>query len=56
MRDRRNGKTYYVDWDHWIILCYQHREDPWNTMELGFDLGGGDSYTVKLDGEPPKEN
>jgi hypothetical protein len=60
MSDRRAGKIFEVDWDEWCAICEKENEDPWDAYENGggdmdFDLGGGNSYTVRLNGEPPRE-
>lgn len=46
IRDCRAGKTYHLRWPEWIIFCNEQGIDPIENCELGFDLGGGHSYTV----------
>ena len=62
MSDRRAGKIFKVVWDEWCESCAKDNLDPWAEFENGggemsFDLGGGDSFSIQLIGEPPvKEN
>jgi hypothetical protein len=61
MVDRRRGKIFIVGWEEWCETCEGAKEDPWEAWENGggemaFDLGGGDSYTIRLDGEPPNRD
>lgn len=46
MRDLRVGKTYRLSWKEWVIFCAEQKIDPVENCEFGFNLGGGDSYTV----------
>ena len=46
MTDPRAGKTYQISFPEWIQFCAEQDIDPVENCECGFDLGGGDSYTV----------
>ncbi len=50
-RDRRAGKTYYLDWHDWELFCWEKDLDPYSQESYNFDLGGGNYFTVALKGE-----
>jgi len=45
MIDPRAGKTFYLNSKEWTEFCDEHLMSD-EEIELGFDLGGGYSYTV----------
>ena len=53
-RDPRAGKMYQIPWSEWLEFCAEHGIDPIENCELGFDLGGGNSYTMACY-DPPEE-
>ncbi|MCK4759333.1 MAG: hypothetical protein KAT69_04760 [Candidatus Aminicenantes bacterium] len=55
MADPRAGKTYQISFPEWIEFCAEQGIDPVENCECGFDLGGGDSYTVACYEIPEKE-
>jgi len=52
IRDCRAGKTFQISWPEWIIFCNEQGIDPIENCELGFDLGGGDSYEIVCYDQP----
>ena len=54
MTDPRAGKTFEIPWPEWVQFCAEQGIDPIEECECGFDLGGGDSYTVACY-DPPEE-
>jgi len=56
MVTRIRSKTHYiVNWGDWKELCEEHGINPYKEIELGFDLGGGDSEDFEFTGEVPEE-
>jgi len=55
MTDPRVGKTYHVTWEQCERYCDERDINPREQCEDGEDLGGGDSYTVVCNDEPPEE-
>lgn len=55
VKDSRSGKTFYVSWERWLSVCKENNVDPYENEEIGFDLGGGDSYTVAVHPEEREE-
>ena len=55
MTDPRAGKTYSLTWEQWVEYCAEHNINPHQQCEDGYDLGGGDSFTVACHDKPPKE-
>lgn len=55
MRDKRAGKTFQLPWPEWVEFCTEHGIDPIEDCECGFDLGGGDSFTVACYYPPDEE-
>jgi len=48
-------KSHYTnDWYEWKEFCEKHGEDPYETYDIGFDLGGGDSEDYSYTGEIPE--
>jgi len=49
-------KSYYStsDWNEWKEFCESHEEDPYETTEIGFDAGGGDSVDYEYTGDVPE--
>ena len=43
------------NWDEWVEFCHEQEIDPYEESSLGFDLGGGDSFTVDYKGDYPKK-
>ena len=40
-------KTYMVrNWEEWVEYCREHKLNPEEVFEHGWDLGGGNSLTV----------
>jgi len=56
MADPRTGKTYQLTWEQWVAYCAEHGIDPYEQEEDGYDLGGGNSFTIACYDEPPKED
>ena len=54
MMDKRAGKTFELSWPEWVKFCAEHDTDSIENAEYGFDLDGGDSYTVACY-DPPDE-
>jgi len=54
MSDPRSGKTFQLPWWQWVEFCDAQGVDPYGESEIGFDLGGGNSYTVACY-YPPEE-
>ena len=50
------GKDHSIwDWEEWVDFCLQYDEDPHEISWIGFDEGGGDSFTVEYKGNYPKK-
>jgi len=49
-------KSYYStsDWNEWKEFCERCEEDPYETTEIGFDAGGGDSVDYEYIGDVPE--
>ena len=47
-------KTYSIPWDEWRGFCVQNDIDPYENVDLSFDEGGGDGYTVACSDDPPE--
>jgi hypothetical protein len=43
-----------LTWEQWTEFCQEHRIDPKENCEYGFDLGGGDSIEFYCYDDPPK--
>jgi len=56
MPDPRAGKTYSLTWQQWVAYCAEHGLDPYEQEEDGYDLGGGDSFTIACYERPPKKS
>jgi len=51
----RKRRTHYTsDWNEWKEFCEKHNEDPYETTDIGFDLGGGDSEDYIYTGDIPE--
>ena len=51
----RKSRTHYTsDWNEWKEFCERHNEDPYETTDIGFDLGGGDSEDYIYTGDIPE--
>lgn len=53
------NKIYRIsDWQVWVEICEDlflgNKTNPWDTDEVGRDLGGGDSETAVFVGERPE--
>jgi len=49
-------RTHYTnDWGEWKEFCERHDEDPYETTDIGFDLGGGDSEDYIYTGDIPEK-
>lgn len=55
MTDPRSGKIYQISFPEWIEFCAEQGIDPIGNCELGFDLGGGQSYLVACYDRPIDE-
>lgn len=54
-KQKMAGKTFKLSWVEWEEHCAANNIDPRENREDGVDLGGGDSYSIVCDEEPPKE-
>ena len=43
------------NWEEWCSFCAEQNEDPYENCEIGFDLGGGDSYSIVYRGDYPEK-
>lgn len=55
MTDPRSGKTFQLPWWQWVEFCAVQDVDPHEESEVGFDLGGGNSFTVACYYPPDEE-
>lgn len=49
-------KPHYIyRWKDWKELCENHGIDPYENVDFGFDLGGGDSDNYEFLGDIPEK-
>jgi len=54
MITRIRSKTHHIiNWEDWKELCEKYEIDPYEEIEFGFDLGGGNSEDFEFIGEIP---
>lgn len=49
------AKTNYINnWETWEELCAEWKIDPYEHVDYGEDLGGGNSRNYEYTGDTPK--
>ena len=49
-------KTNYIsNWETWKELCAQNDVDPYEFVDFGIDMGGGNSKNFEFIGNIPKK-
>lgn len=52
LKRSRTNKVY--DWGLWKTICEEAGYDPHETVEIGEDIGGGDSVDYEFAGDIPE--
>ncbi|GAG74968.1 unnamed protein product [marine sediment metagenome] len=50
------SKIHYItDWEDWEKFCALEDIDPYENVDHGFDLGGGNTFDIEYIGDLPEK-